>query len=58
MQTQNHVQESHIVVSTDAARQGVTGHNVRYVLGFGLFGIVVVFALLGTLAAYGWLGPG
>ena len=26
------------------ARQGVTGHNVRYVLLFGLLGVVVVFA--------------
>ena len=25
-----------IVMSGDRARQGVTGHNVRYVLGFGL----------------------
>ena len=25
---------------TDGARQGVTGHNVRYVLGWGIFGII------------------
>ena len=25
------------------ARQGATGHNVRYVLGFGMLAIVVVF---------------
>jgi len=31
------------VVSTPSARQGVTGHNVRYVLGFGIAGIVVAF---------------
>ena len=26
---------------TDGARQGVTGHNVRYVLGWGILGIIV-----------------
>jgi hypothetical protein len=31
------------VVPAARARQGVTGHNVRYVLGFGLAGIVVAF---------------
>lgn len=28
------------------ARQGVTGHNVRYVLGFGLVGIIVAFIIV------------
>jgi hypothetical protein len=28
------------------ARQGVTGHNVRYVLGFGLIGVVVAFVIV------------
>jgi hypothetical protein len=28
------------------ARQGVTGHNVRYVLFFGIAGVVVAFALI------------
>jgi hypothetical protein len=32
-------------VNTTRARQGVTGHNVRYVLTFGLVGVVVLFAL-------------
>ena len=32
------------VVSTNQARQGVTGHNVRYVLGVGVAAIVVIFA--------------
>ncbi len=31
---------------TAQVRQGVTGHNVRYVLGFGLAGIIIAFALL------------
>jgi hypothetical protein len=30
--------EQRIVVSTQQARQGVTGHNVRYVLGIGVAG--------------------
>ena len=34
------------VVSTVDARQGVTGHNVRYVLGFGLAAAIVAFAAL------------
>jgi hypothetical protein len=34
------------VVSTTEARQGVTGHNVRYVLGFGLFGAIVAFVII------------
>jgi hypothetical protein len=28
------------------ARQAVTNHNVRYVLGFGVAGIVVAFAVV------------
>jgi hypothetical protein len=32
------------VVTTTQARQGVTGHNVRYMLGFGLAAVVVIFA--------------
>jgi hypothetical protein len=28
------------------ARQGVTGHNVRYVLGFGLAAVVVAFVVV------------
>lgn len=31
---------------TNEARAGVTGHNVRYVLGFGLAGIIVAFVAL------------
>jgi len=34
------------VVPTTRARQGVTGHNVRYVLGFGIVGIVVAFVVV------------
>lgn len=35
--------ENRQVVSKVQARQGVTGHNVRYVLGFGLAAIVIAF---------------
>jgi hypothetical protein len=34
------------VISTQRARQGVTGHNVRYVLGFGLAAIIIAFAVI------------
>jgi hypothetical protein len=43
------------VLLTDQARQGVTGHNVRYVLGFGLAGAVIGVVVIGLLAAQGWL---
>jgi len=44
------------VLQTDEARQGVTGHNVRYVLSFGLAGAIVVCVVLGFLATRGWFG--
>lgn len=31
------------ILSTDKARQGVTGHGVRYVLFYGVLGVVVCF---------------
>jgi hypothetical protein len=34
------------VVTTQRARQAVTGHNVRYVLGVGLAAIVIAFVVL------------
>ena len=43
------------VVTTKEARQGVTGHNVRYVLGFSIAGVVIVFAI-GYLAVRGYFG--
>jgi hypothetical protein len=42
------------VLPTDQARQGVTGHNVRYVLGFGLAGAVIGIVVIGVLTARGW----
>lgn len=38
--------ERPIVISDDDARGGVTGHNVRYVLAFGLTGVVAAFAAI------------
>ncbi len=35
-----------LVKSTDEARAGVTGHGVRYVLGFALAGVVLAFVVL------------
>lgn len=40
------VENNRVVVSTTAARAGVTGHNVRYVLLFGLAGVVALFAIV------------
>ncbi len=34
------------------ARAGVTGHNVRYVLLFGLGGVILAFIIVGVLV--GW----
>ncbi len=36
--------ERSVVKSTNEVRQGVTGHNARWVLGLGILGVVVVFA--------------
>ena len=47
-QTMSHLEpeEPETKLPTDKARAGVTGHNVRYVLAFGLAGIIVAFAAL------------
>jgi hypothetical protein len=34
------------VIPARQARQGVTGHNVWFVLGFSIAGVVVVFAII------------
>ena len=38
--------EPQAVLTEDEARQGETGHNVRYVLGFGTAAIVILFLVL------------
>ena len=35
-----------VVETTTEARAGVTGHNVRYVLIFGLGGVIVAFTVI------------
>ena len=35
-----------VVETTTEARAGETGHNVRFVLLFGLGGVIVAFAIL------------
>jgi hypothetical protein len=42
-----------VVETTTEARAGVTGHNVRYVLLFGLGGVIVAFA-----AVFWYFGSG
>ena len=39
--------------SANEAREGVTGHDVRYVLGFGLAGVIVAFAVAYAVTV-GW----
>ena len=47
---QRHLQrDQRTVVPTEQARQGVTGHNVRYVLGIGIAAVIVAFAVLYAL---------
>lgn len=41
-------------VTKTEARQGVTGHNVRYVLGISLVLAVVVLSALGIYASGLW----
>jgi hypothetical protein len=48
-------EEREIVRNTTEARQGVTGHNVRYVLAFGIAGVVIAFAIA-YLAVRGYFG--
>lgn len=39
-------EEPAVVTSTNRARQGVTGHGVRYVLIFGMAGAIIAFVWL------------
>jgi len=40
------VRGNRIVENKTEARQGVTGHNVRYVLVAGTLGVIVLFAIV------------
>jgi len=44
--SEQHHSEPRTVVPTQQGRQGVTGHNVRYVLGIGIAAAIVAFAVL------------
>jgi hypothetical protein len=44
--SEQHRREQRTVVPTQQARQGVTGHNVRYVLGIGIAAAIVAFVVL------------
>jgi hypothetical protein len=44
-----------VVLSTDEARAGVTGHHVRYVLAFGLLGSLIAFLIIGLYYGFGGL---
>lgn len=49
MATKNPMPERHdeqIVETGTQARQGVTGHNVRYMLTFGIGGVILAFAII------------
>jgi hypothetical protein len=48
-QTHNRTEDIELVKNTDEARQGVTGHNVRYVLVWGLGAVIAVFAVAGIV---------
>jgi hypothetical protein len=38
--------EQRTVETPVQARQGVTGHNVRYVLAFGISGVIAAFVII------------
>jgi hypothetical protein len=40
---------------TDQVRAGVTGHNVRYVLGISVAAAIIAVAIAGYLVSQGWL---
>jgi hypothetical protein len=44
-----------VVMNPVRARQGVTGHNVRWVLGLGLVAVIIAFAVA-YLATRGTMG--
>jgi hypothetical protein len=42
----DHERAAPVEKSANEAREGVTGHNVRYVLLFGLGGVIVAFVII------------
>lgn len=45
-------EDREILISDEEARGGVTGHNVRYVLAFGLTGVILAFAAVWMYLGY------
>jgi hypothetical protein len=41
-----HQKDKPTIEPTTKARAGVTGHNVRYVLAFGLAGVITAFLII------------
>jgi hypothetical protein len=41
------------VISGNESRAGVTGHHVRYVLAFGLAGVIIAFVVIGLYFYFG-----
>jgi len=39
-----HIENDHVVETTNEARAAVTGHNVRYVLVISTLAVIVLFA--------------
>ena len=50
-QMKNSDHESSMINSTERVRQGVTGHNVRYVLIFSLLGLLIAFVIVAVFAS-------
>ncbi len=48
----NEDEDRAVSLPTDAARAGVIGHNVRYVLAFGLAGVIVAFTVIAVYYGY------
>jgi hypothetical protein len=53
MDSRNQPSDTPIVRPTDQVRASVTGHGVRYVLGFALAGVVLAFIALGLYFGLG-----
>ena len=48
-----HYDEAHnLIISEDDARGGVTGHNVRYVLIYGMTGVIAMFAAIALYSGF------
>jgi hypothetical protein len=42
-------EDDETILDTDKARSGVTGHHVRYMLAFGIAGVVIAFMVVALL---------